>query len=91
MWQQESKWQDAQFRILVAAVVVYLVGTIGYGIVARDGELLTTIAKLVGLGAAMLGGYAVTVKLLGEFCRRRWGQREHEQSEPPPTRPKDEP
>lgn len=91
MWEEEPKWQDAQFRVLIAAVVVFLVGTIGYGIVARDGELLTTIAKVVGLGAAMLGGYAVTLKLVGEFCRWRWGQREREEVEPPTSRQKEEP
>ncbi len=91
MWEEEPKWQDAQFRILVAAVVVFLVGTIGYGTVARDWEFLTTIAKVVVAGAAALGAYGVIVKLTGEFCRRRWGHREPGESEPPTNRAKDEP
>lgn len=82
MWEEEPRWQEAQFRLLVAGVAVFLVVTIGYGLFVRDWEFLKAVGTLFGGGAAMLVGYAAIVRLIGELCRRRWGQKEAEKVEP---------
>ena len=81
MWEEDPRWQQANYRFLVGAVVVGLVGSFLVSLLLGDWEVFRVF--LVGLGVilAALCIYAAivwTVAYLGvKLWRafRRWGHK----------------
>lgn len=84
MWEEDPRWQQAQYRLFLIITGVFLVGANLYALWQWDWEVFLQLWIAIGAWSAMLIGYALIARLIGEICRRVWGR-----SDRPPgaTRP----
>ncbi len=74
MWEEDPRWQQAQYRLFLIVIGVFLVGANLYALVQWDWEVFFPLWIAIGAWLAMLVGYALVARLIGEICRRVWGQ-----------------
>jgi hypothetical protein len=74
MWEEDPRWQQAQYRLFLILVGVCLVGANVYAPVQWDREDFLQLWIAIGAWLAMLVGYALVARLIGEICRRVWGR-----------------
>jgi hypothetical protein len=74
MWEEDPRWQQAQYRLFLIIAGVFVVGANLYALWQWDWEVFLQLWIAIGAWLAMLAGYALIARLVGEVCRRVCGR-----------------
>jgi chromate transport protein ChrA len=72
MWEEDPRWQQANYRLLVGAVVVGLVGSFLISLFSGDWQLFGGFLEVLGVIFAALCTYAVFVWTVAHLGVKLW-------------------
>lgn len=72
MWEEDPRWQQANYRLLVWTVVIGLVGGFLLSLYSGDWQPYYVFLRLLGGFAAVLCAYAALVWTIGHLSIKLW-------------------
>ncbi len=72
MWEEDPRWQQANYRFLVGAVVVGLAGSFLISLFSGDWELFRVFLEVLGVIVAALCIYAAVVWTAAHLVAKIW-------------------
>jgi hypothetical protein len=73
MWEEDPRWQQANFRLLVWSVVIGVVGGFTYSLWSGDWQPYRGFLEILGIILAALCIYAAVVGSVGHLAPKFWG------------------
>jgi len=73
MWEEDPRWQQGNYRLLVGAVVIGLIGSFLISLFSGDWQLLGGFLEVLGIILAALCIYAAVVGSVGHLAPKFWG------------------
>ena len=81
MWEEDPRWQQGNYRLLVGAIVIGLIGSFLISLFSSDWQLFRVFLEVLGVILAALCIYAAIVWIVAHLgvklwrAFRRWGHK----------------
>jgi hypothetical protein len=72
MWEEDPRWQQGNYRLLVGAVVIGLIGSFLISLFSGDWQLLGGFLEVLGIILAALCIYAACVWTVTHLSVKLW-------------------
>jgi len=72
MWEEDPRWQQGNYRFLVGAVVIGLIGSFFISLFSSDWQLFRVFLEVLGFILAALCIYAAIVWLVAHLGVKLW-------------------
>jgi hypothetical protein len=72
MWEEDSRWQQGNYRLLVGAVVIGLIGSLLISLLSGDWQLFGVFLEVLGVVLVALCIYAAFVWTVAHLGVKLW-------------------